>query len=402
MRMRERVLLAVLVQLIVLTGCRDGKGTEVTSAPTPVPSPSSAEAAGLITLTAESSQYAQLELAEAREQEVFSPLEATGRVILNEDQTVRVGAYVDGRVMKVKVRVGDLVRAGQVLAELHSHDVHEAGANLFQARASLVQSRNREVFAKTGFERATRLFQSRAFSKQELDRAQVEYESSQQDVIHAEAELERAKGHLEILGISPEKPDYDAPVLITAPSGGVVVERAITVGNSVNPGDQMFTISDLGQVWVVAQVEEKRLAELRINQSLTVEVAAYPGRQFSGRIAKVGDALNPQTRMVEVRCLIDNPGRVLKTEMYAVTRIASTVGRRVLVVPKSALQDIDGRTVVFVARDGRTFEKREVQTGYQAGELVEVLSGARPGERVVTAGSFLLKSELQKSGMDEE
>ena len=321
---------------------------------------------------------------------------------LNEDRTIRVGAFVDGRVMKMLVRVGDRVREGQVLAELHSHDVHEAGANLAQARAGLTQRRNQATFAGTTLARAERLYQSKALSKQELDRVRVEYESSRQDVIHAEAELERAKGHLEILGLSPEKLEYDAPVLITAPSAGIIIQREVTAGTSVNPGDPLFTISDLGQVWVIAAVEEKRLAALRVGLPVMIGVDAYPGREFPGKIAKIGDALNPETRMIEVRCLIDNRAGLLKPEMYTVTKIAAGERQRALVVPKSALQDLDGRPVLFVARDEKSFEKREVRTGRQSGELVEILDGLRTGEKVVTSGGFLLKSEMQKSRMAEE
>lgn len=402
MRMDTELRWIVLVLLLGLTACgRDG--APVAPGELTVPPSSEAEtSASLITLTEESSRYAKLELVAASERELLTPIESTGRISLNEDRTIRVGAFIDGRVIKVLVRVGDRVREGQVLAEIHSHDVHEAGANLAQARAGLTQQRNKAAFARTSLERAERLFEAKALSKQELERTRVEYESSQQDVVHAEAELERAKGHLEILGLSPEKLEYDAPVLITAPIAGVVMEREVTTGTSVNPGDHLFTLSDLGQVWVVAEVEEKHLMELRVGLPVVVEVAAYAGREFSGTVAKIGDKLNPQTRMVEVRCLIDNRSGLLKPEMYTVTRIASGERRRGLMVPSSALQDVDGQSVIFVARDDRTFEKREVRTGRPSGDLVEIVDGVRPGERVVAVGGFLLKSEMQKSRMSEE
>ncbi len=398
---RMALVLFLSMMLLVLSGC--GKSEEAASSepgPAATPTPSSPEAGELVTLTGQSSQYASLVVTEAVEREMASPVEATGIVALNEDRTIRVGAFIDGRVMRVLVKVGDRVREGQALAELHTHDVHEAGANIVQARANLTQKKNQSAFARNSLERADRLFQAKALSRQELERARVDYESSQQDVVHAEAELERSKGHLELLGLSPDKLDYDAPVFIRAPESGVIMQRQITTGASVNPGEHLFTISELGQLWVLAEVEEKRLAQLKVGAPVTIEVAAYPGQQFTGSIARIGDVLNPQTRMIEVRCLVDNRMGRLKPEMYAVTRIAAGEKTRALVVPRSTIQDVDGQAVVFVAREGQTYQKRTVRTGRVEGELVEILEGLKAGEKIVSSGGFLLKSEIQKSKME--
>ncbi len=404
MKMKTALRLSLLTLSIGLTACQRN---EPVAPPATTPADAPAEtttpnAANLLTLTAESARYAGLETLAAVETELVTPIESTGRVALNEDRTIRVGAFIDGRVMKVMVKVGDRVREGQTLAEIHTHDVHEAGANLVQARANLTQKRNQAAFARTTLERAERLYQSKALSKQELERARVENDSAGQDVIHAGAELERAKGHLELLGLDPETLNYDAPVLIKAPGSGVIMQRDITTGAGITPGAPLFTISDLSQVWVVAEVEEKRLPLLRVGMPITVNVAAYPEEGFRGSIAKISDLLNPQTRMIEVRCLVDNRSGKLKPEMYALTKIAAGEKTRALVIPRAALQDVDGQEVVFVAREAQQFEKRNVRTGRQEGELVEILEGLKPGEKVVTAGGFLLKSELLKSRMEEE
>lgn len=402
MKMKMALILMVSTMLTVMTACGKKEAPVAPAsgqAASPTPSPLAGE---MVKLTGESSQYAQLGLTEVVERELVSPIEATGLVALNEDRTTRVGAFIDGRVIKVLVKVGDRVREGQVLAEIHTHDVHEAGANLVQARANLTQKKNQTAFARTSYERADRLFQAKALSKQELDRARVEYESSQQDVVHAEAELERAKGHLELLGLSADKLDYDAPVFIRAPESGVIMQREITTGASVNPGDHLFTISELGQLWVLAEVEEKRLAQLKVGAPVMIEVAAFPGQRFTGLIARISDVLNPQTRMIEVRCVVDNRSGHLKPEMYAVTRIMAGEKSRALVVPKAAIQDLQGASVVFVAQDGQTYLKRTVRLGREDGDLVEILDGLKVGEKVVSSGGFLLKSELQKSQMEEE
>lgn len=409
MKMKTGLTLMVFGLLAGLTACNrsDKAAPAAADAPktAPAATPQASNAArdeGVLTLNADSLRYAKLTVVEAVEADLVAPIESTGRVTLNEDKTTRIGAFIDGAVVKVPIRVGDSVRKGQSLAEIHSHDVHEAGANMVQARAGLAQRRAQAAFARTSFERAERLFQAKALSRQELDRAQVELDSSQQAVIHSEAELERARGHLELLGLSPDKLDYDAPVLVRAPASGVIMERKITAGAGVNPGDHLFTISDLSQVWVLAEVEEKRLPELKIGMPMSVSVAAYPDQPFNGKIDRIGEVLNPQTRMIEVRCLVDNRSGKLKPEMYTQTRIAAGAKSRALLIPKSALLDIDGKVIVFVALDQSRFQKRIVRTGRQEADQIEILEGVVKGEKVVTSGAFLLKSELQKSQMEEE
>ena len=400
-----RMMILAFSLVMALSACGK-KGEQPTPAPAGTPAPTAsqgeAESGTTLQLTAEQAKYAKLQSAEVAEREMMAPIEATGRVTLNEDRTIRVGSFIDGKVLKVRAKVGDRVREGQVLAEIHTHDVHEAGANLAQARAGLTQARTRASFARTSLERAERLFQSKALSKQDLDRAQVERDSMEQEVVHAEAELERAKGHLELLGLDPETLNYDASVVIRAPGGGVIMQREVTPGSSVNPGDSLFTISDLSQVWVMAEVEEKRLSELRPGAPVEVSVVAYPGESIRGSVARIGDVLNPQTRMIEVRCLVDNRAGRLKPEMYTQTKIAAGQRTMALVVSRAALQDVDGQAVVFVDQGGLRFERRKVQVGRQEADQVEIVSGLQRGEKVVVSGGFLLKSEMLKSRMDEE
>lgn len=395
------ILLWLTVSLFAGCGQSEEPAAQPAAAVTPTPA-ATPPSADILTLSQESVKYARLEMEEVAEREMTAPIEATGRIALNEDRTIRVGAFIAGRVIEVQVKVGDRVREGQTLAKIHTHDVHEAGANLVQSRAALTQKRNQASFARTTLERAERLFQAKALSKQELDRAQVEYESAQQEVIHAEAELERSKGHLELLGLPTNTLNYDAPVLVKAPSGGIVIQREVTTGGGVNPGDHLFTISDLSVVWVMAEVQEKQLPLLKVGQPISITVAAYPNESFSGSIARIADLLNPQTRMIEVRCLVDNRSGKLKPEMYALVKIAAGEKSMALLIRKSALQDIDGQLVLFVARDQQRFEKRIVKTGRQEGEMVEILEGVARGEKVVANGGFLLKSELLKSRMAEE
>ena len=397
-----RVLLFGLI-VFPLAGCN--KAEQLQSAATEAAKPESKEPAkdsNVLTLSAESVKLARLEFAAVVEQEIVAPIEATGRVAINEDATARVGSLFSGRILEISAKVGDRVRQGQPLAKMHTHEVHEAEAEWFKAQAELKQRQTKAAFAKTALERAERLFQAKALSQHELDKARLEFNDAQQEIQRAEAEVERARGHHEHLGLPDDQHDYDAPVIIRAPSAGVVMKREISAGASVNPGDPLFFIGDLSSVWVIAEVPEQHLSAMKIGLPVEISVAAFPETTFSGRVARIGEILNPQTRTIEVRCVAANPQGNLKPEMFANVSLAAGAKRPAVLVSQKALQEMDGQTVVFIARSDNQFEKRAVKAGRRQGELIEITSGLSGGERVVTVGGFTLKSEMQKNQLAEE
>jgi len=403
--------LAWLGIVLLLCGCDkapEGPPTGTTpERPTASPASASAKPAedhggAILTLADDAVAYAGIQVEEVSQREMAETIEATGRLVLNEDRTLRVGAYVEGRVLEVLVQLGDRVKAGQVLARIHTHEVHDAGANFVQARAMLVRKQTEAAFAKASLDRAERLLQARALSLYERDRMRVEDASAREEVTRAEAELERARGHLELLGLDEEKLDYEAPVLVRAPREGVLLERLVTPGTSVNPGDPLFTLSDLGTLWVHVEVEEQHLPALRVGAPLALSVAAYPGETFPGKILRLGEQLNPETRRLAIRGLVENRVGRLKPEMYVTARVQSGARTRVLTIPAAALQEVDGTATVFIALGQNRYQRRSVRTGRTEGGQVEALEGVALADRVVTKGSFLLKSELLKSLLEED
>lgn len=403
--------LAWLGMVLLLSGCDrapEGPSTAATSdRPAASPATEPAKPAGepggtILTLADDAIAYAGIQVEAVSEREMAETIEATGRLVLNEDRTVRVGAYVEGRVLEVLAQLGDRVKAGQILARVHSHEVHDAGANLVQARAMLVRKQTEAAFARTNLDRAERLLQARALSLYERDRMRVEESSAREEVTHAEAELERARGHLELLGLDEEKLDYEAPVLIRAPREGILLERLVTPGTSVNPGDPLFTLSDLATLWVHVEVEEQQLPALRVGAPLELSVAAYAGETFPGKILRLGEQLNPQTRRLAIRGLVENRAGRLKPEMYVTAQVQSGARTRVLTIPAGALQEVDGTATVFLALGQNRYQRRSVRTGRTESGLVEVLAGVTLTDRVVTRGSFLLKSELLKGLLKED
>lgn len=400
--------LAVWVLMILLAASSCHRETTPVPSTTPVttseqsgPVSEERKTSDRLKLSPETVRYAKLEFAEAREELVVAPLEVTGRVAINDERAVRVGSLFSGRILDVSVNVGDRVRQGQTLARIHTHEVDEAQSAYVKARADMEQRKTEAERTESLLKRAERLFEAKAISLNELEKARVDHKAALQEVTRAEAEVQRTIGHREHLGL-PDNLNYDEPVVVRTPSAGIVLKREITPGASVNPGDNLFFISDLSSIWVIAEVPEKNLSLLKVGAPLQIRVAAFPETSFAGKIARIGETLNAETRTVEVRCVAENRTGKLKPEMYA--RLALAVGdrRSALVIPQTALQEMDGQTVVFVSSEAGQFERRVVTTGQKQNDLIEITAGLSRGERIVTSGSFQIKSEFAKDKLREE
>lgn len=319
-------------------------------------------------------------------------IQLTGEVRVNQDRAVQVVPRVPGAVRSVRSFLGDNVVKGTVMAVLDSREFADA-------KSSHIASRERTRLARSKFEREDRLWRKRISSEQEYLNARS---------VLAEARIaERAAAQkLRALGLSSKdlknRPDSAEGSLtrfeVLAPFNGTIIEKHITAGASVDETKPIFRIADLRTVWVIASVYEKDIARVRKGQTASVITKAYPDRTFEGRITWVADTLDEQTRTLKVRIEVDNQGRQLKPGMFV--QVGAIVGTResVLTVPAEAIRRQGGEVIVFIDEGGGQFERREIVLGVQSSRGVEVRSGLKPGERVVTAGSFILKSELEKEG----
>ena len=198
---------------------------------------------------------------------------------------------------------------------------------------------------------------------------------------------------------SPEM--LNKPLELKAPIEGDIVERQGTVGEILDKGKELYTISDLKKIWVVADVNPNDIAAVGTGQPALIHALPYPTETFPGAIALVSPEVDEKSRTVKVRVEAENPGAKLKPGMYADVEIVTNVLNSVLTVPDEALQKMDDDVIVFIAGDRGTFTKRAVTTGAAQDGATEILDGLKDGERVVTKGSFLLKSELLKSELGE-
>jgi cobalt-zinc-cadmium efflux system membrane fusion protein len=386
------------------------------AAETSVAEPSPADP-DLIRLDEAALRTAKITLAAAETASLATEFQVSGRVTVNENATARVGSFSEGVVVDCCEQVGAFVKKGQVLARLHSHEVHDAESDHRRAHEQLQSARTDLEYAQQVHQRASRLHELKAGSLQQVQQAETALRRAETAVGMAEAELRRAESHLRYLGFDP--PDLEHPekqasagsheaehethlLEIRSPISGTILERPVSQGAVVTPSDTLYVISDLSRLWVIAQVPERQLSLVRNGMTVDVAVTAYPGRTFSARVLQVENRLDPETRTVQVRCEIANPRGELKTEMYVSLVLRSPAGTPAVVVPATAVQQTDGEHLVFVPEGDGQFRARRVEAGRQSGSRIEILQGVAEGEQIVVEGSFSLKSELLKSQMSVE
>ena len=342
---------------------------------------------------------------QTRSDEIVAP----GLLALDEMRTARIGSLQEGLILETLTQVGDRVRARQLLATMHGHAMHDAWAGYQKANADQRRLEKELAYAVDTHERAQRLYAAKALSLREVKRAEVDREAAVEMVKAARAEVNRAIEELEHVGVSApsakdadEAPDDESSeqIPVRSPIGGVVLERLVTPGTTVTPGTPLFVVSELSTLWAVAEIDESHLSQVRAGRPVDVRVAAYPNDHFPGTITFIADTVNPKTRRVTIRSTVPNADGRLKPEMFATVRIGESEPRQMVVVPKAAIQTLDGRTSLFVAETTGRFVPRFVELGAEADDLVEVRSGVSAGERIVVGGSFVLKSELLKSASE--
>jgi len=219
----------------------------------------------------------------------------------------------------------------------------------------------------------------------------------------ARAEAREMSNRLELFGVPKEEIErldreqtIKADVQLRAPFDGRVIMRNITRGEVVETQQKLFTVADLSDLWVVGNVPEKDVQFIRRDQKVDVIVSAYPHAIVPGTITYVGDVLDPATRTMRLRVTVLNPDRLLKPEMFATVRVYVASNPDVMTLPLAAVQNGQTGKIVFVQRGTHDFEVRAVKLGDEQGEIVTVLEGVTVGDRVVTEGSFVLKSEMER------
>jgi cobalt-zinc-cadmium efflux system membrane fusion protein len=331
-----------------------------------------------------------IKIAPARMVRLGGNVQVVGTVAFHEDHFAVVGPLVAGRVARLAAGVGDQVKRGQLLAEIES-------AEIGQARADLIAAKARYVAADANLRRESELAEKKISSSRERELAQAQWGIEQ-------AGVRAATMRLRALGLSDaEIADVDRTALggklqIRAPIGGTIIERRVTLGQAVERATDAFKIADTSLVWVSLDLYEKDLGRVHAGQEVELHTDARPGEPLRGRVAFVVPVIDETTRTAKVRLEFPNPKGILQAGQLVTAQIFCDPRQdaaEVLAVPRSAIERLEGQTIVFVAGAGvGDFERRNVVLGMSGVDEVEVSQGLAAGERVAVEGAFLLKSEL--------
>jgi membrane fusion protein, heavy metal efflux system len=357
---------------------------------------------GLVTMESAAQQRIGLKISPAKETQLTEYLLVTGTVQPVDSRISQVRSLARGRLLDVRAKVGDRVRAGQELAHIDNVEAGELTAQLSSARAELRRSRIQVAAQAKQVDRNQKLSEIGAAPRKDYEQSRAEYQALEEGIRSQEGVIAGLTARLRRFGNSDANSTAAVVTAITAPFDGIITKSAAAPGEVVEPTTELFTVADISRVWVQAEVYEKDLGRLQVGQSAIIHVDTYPSEPFAGKVTYISDALDPQTRTAKVRCEVANHNVRLKLDMFATVQLPTTFSRQAIAVPVGAIQQLEAKTVVFVQRGVTQFEAREITSGKTVNGQVEVLAGLRAGEPVVIAGAFNLKSIMAGKDLGEE
>ncbi|RYU82443.1 efflux RND transporter periplasmic adaptor subunit [Hymenobacter persicinus] len=319
----------------------------------------------------------EIKIDTVREQPVRNELTLSGQIATDGDKTVKVYPLVGGVVEQLSVELGDHVTKGQVLAVIKSGEIADLQNQSSAAGTDLDIARKNLQVAEDQFAAGL---------------------SSERDVVLARKELQKARGNvgksrkqLSVYGVSA-----DGTYELRAPISGFITEKNVTDHmqfNADNVGN-LFTVSNLDNVWIMANVFESDIAKMQQGYHADVTTLSYPDKLFSGRIDKVFNVLDPDSKVMKVRVRLENPGYLLKPGMYAQIKVRNTEDRAMLAIPaKSVVFDKD-RNFVMVFHDKSHIQTREVKIDKTVGDVSYVAAGLKDGEKIIAQNQLLVYDEL--------
>ena len=381
--MIAKKLVMMLTLGVAVVGCQGCKRSSATTEPQPPP--------GEAWLSDKQIAEQKIQIAPVDDQDVDDTVLASGKVTFDDSRVSHVFSPVTGKVIKIVAQLGQVVKKGDELAFIDSPDISVASSDVGKAQADLVA-------AQHDFDRQKDLYEKHAASQKDFEQAQDNFQK-------AKAEFERARAKSSLLaagGGSSVSQGY----ALRAPIDGTVISRNVSPGVEVQgqygggQAVELFTVGEVDQVWVVADVFEMDVARVQVGQKAVVRVQSYQDRTFEGKLDYVSGTLDPQTRTAKVRCTFDNKDGLLKPEMLATVAI-SVDQKKALAIPRAAEIRLGDQTVVFVELDGLSpdgkhrFVRTPVAVDEQEGSpWLPVQHGLNKGDKVVTQGAILISGMM--------
>lgn len=421
------VAIALCGLLPVLSGCQKGdavvqRGAAATALSRAAFNPS------LIQLPSDAPSRDQIRYAVAQPELLAKVVTATGQLQPDASQVARISVPMRGKAVQVNAVVGDRVARGQTLLTLSSTDLTSLETQYFEEEADVDANLARDLvdidcdlkqteaqikLLEKQHDRAQLLFQEKIGSLSALEQITTELqkqELTKQALQDKRARLQKAaqqkkalarrsvEQQLQLLGMPPHIVQHaltcrssECTIPIETPQSGMILERSVNPGELNDVGKAVFLVDDLDSLWLVADIFEQDLDKVRVGQPIEFTVDSRPNKVYKGTINFVSGAIDPETRTLAVRATVPNPGLDLKPKMFA--RLKIDTGKvNALAIPKDCIQEVGSRKVVYVPVGEDQFEERTVEVGEQSGKKVEVLSGLKSGEKIVSNGSFMLRA----------
>ena len=374
--------IALLTSLLLISGCKKSQ-----------PSGASQTAQDPNLVMANEALLAQIKISVVSQGDVSDILRVAGQIDFDEQALTRIGASVTGRVTQINAQLGNEVKKGDTLALINSSE-------LSNSQLAYLKARSEKEFHRRTVQRAKTLFEADVISAAELQRRESEYEV-------ASAQTRAAQDQLRVLGVNLKAMEelattgaIDSVASVMATIKGVVVERKVTTGQVVQPADVLFTVADLSRVWAVAQVPEQQVAQVKVGQSVRIEVPALENEKLIGKLIYVGQTVNPESRTVLVRTELDNTSGRLKPSMLASMLIESTPTKR-MVVPITAIVREQDADYVFIEQKPGSFRLKPVRLSSEHNGQRVVLDGLSQGMRIVSDGAFHLNNHRNLKDMEK-
>lgn len=368
---------------------------------------------GVVEISEEAQKNGGVQVATVAVTTLPTELRVTGVVAPEESRVAHIRPLARGVIEQIFVSLGARVSKGQTLVAYDNIEMGQLVGEYLSAKAAQQQAEADLDVRRRALERAEELIKLEAVAQQTLELRRAEFRNAEAAVTSQRAGVTRIEEQLHRFGLSDQDLAGLTPqegtsahrsashAFLRSPVTGVVTKYEVAVGELVGPDRELFTISDLSTVWVLADVYEKDLGKVRSDVEVAVRVDAYPERVFNGRLTYVSDLIDPQTRTAKVRCVVPNGDGALKLDMFTRVAIPTAERRQGLAVPRASVQTVGNTPIVFVRESATKFVRRDVTLGAEADGRVEVLKGLKTGDVVVSEGSFYLKTALLREQIGE-